>query len=389
MTSQALPTTAGTLLSHSWLDALIQQQPLQVSGTGHYKGQEVVLLGLDHGNDALKLATAHRREGHLVVQRTVTSYAPAQVVRSGEGVRSWQVDGSEPFWIGEDAITDGDSLSIGGTAERLSDTRHLRFLAASLTNTLIEAGYAPGAYALVLGVGLPNEEIQQGDATAALKELHGQTFQVFVEDPTQGRGTWDLTLTALLQLPQTLGTYIAWSRTPDGAKVANVAQTSIIDIGGGHLQTMHIAFQDGKMRVTGSIVGEGTIVLARQLQQKLREHPRFKTLRLSVAETQQALMSRQVPYAGQFHPIDDLVTDVITSMGQTVLARSLSIWQDTRRFVICTGGGAALLTPLLLERAEAVGRSADTYLIVPTQWASVANAVGLFASATAVAHGGT
>jgi hypothetical protein len=95
-----------------------------------------------------------------------------------------------------------------------------------------------------------------------------------------------------------------------------------------------------------------------------------------------------VPYAGQFHPIDDLVEDVLTSMGQTVLARSLALWQDTRRFVICTGGGAALLAPLLLERAEAVGRSADTFLIVPTQWASVANAVGLFASASAAFVGG-
>jgi hypothetical protein len=373
----------GNLLPDSWLDALIQQQPLQVRGTGQYKGQDSIILGLDHGNDALKLATAHRADGHLVVQRLVTSYAPAQIVRSGEGVRTWHVNDSEPFWIGDEAVTDGDSLSIGGTAERLSDARHIRFLIASITDTLIEAGYRPGTYALALGVGLPNEEIEQGDATAALKGLQGQRFQVFVEDPNQGRGTWDLTLTALLQSPQTLGTYIAWSRTPTGTKVGNVAQASIIDIGGGHLQTMHIALQNGKMRVTGSIVGEGTIVLARQLQQKLREHPQFKTLRLSVAETQQALMSRQVPYAGQFHPIDDLVEDVLTSMGQTVLARSLSIWQDTRRFAICTGGGAALLAPLLLERAEAVGRHADTYLIVPTQWASVANAVGLFASAVA------
>src|SRR5579859_6411431 len=113
-------TPTPTIHSHSFLGRLSTNQPLITSAgkelvrmvpysvpneqAGGMMPTQAILVSIDNGNDALKGAMLHARESMLRTKRIVTAYAPARTIRAGEGVTTWQVNDSEPFWIGEDAV---------------------------------------------------------------------------------------------------------------------------------------------------------------------------------------------------------------------------------------------------------------------------------------------
>jgi hypothetical protein len=63
--------------------------------------------------------------------------------------------------------------------------------------------------------------------------------------------------------------------------------------------------------------------------------------------------------------------------GQDLIGVILPVLQQTRRFVLLTGGGIILLNGALTQRLKAAGKvEGQDYLLIPDELAAVLNAVG-------------
>ncbi|TMC21443.1 MAG: hypothetical protein E6J34_09540 [Chloroflexi bacterium] len=139
---------------------------------------KATIVSVDNGNDAFKGAMLHAHAPRFCTKRLITAYAPARKLGAGDGITTWQVNGSEPFWIGDDALlaTKAESLPIGMTEERLPDERYRRYLFACLVELLLEAGYGTlsrefqGEHDLFLSFGLPNEEVRHGNVSEVVRQ---------------------------------------------------------------------------------------------------------------------------------------------------------------------------------------------------------------------------
>jgi hypothetical protein len=297
------------------------------------------------------------------------------------------MDGLPDFWIGEAAMrNDGRALPIGPTAQRLIDPRQHSFLGACVVEALLAAGFAPGAYTLAVGFAIPNSEIivetkAVGDKLGVCEEtrgalkkyIRGQSWPIARIDERGKVTHWTITVRHVAPQAQSIGTFIAWGKAPSGATVTNYDAVTVLDIGGGDLQRTDVYLKP--YRMTSERIGDGTIDLARALKIKL---PRA---RLNDVTAQHSLVSRQTMEMGRNRTIHKEVDTVLHTHGQDLVGQVLPILQDSRRYVIITGGGAILLRDLLLERLETVGKiQGEDFLLVNHGLASVLNAVGaLFA----------
>ncbi|HET8843202.1 MAG TPA: hypothetical protein VFN35_17200, partial [Ktedonobacteraceae bacterium] len=104
---------------------LLRQVPFQYweSASGRRISTTATLLAVDNGNDAFKGAMLHAQMPFMRTKRIITAYAPAAQLGIGDGITTWQVNDSEPFWIGEEAFQakKPESLPIGMTHDRLPD----------------------------------------------------------------------------------------------------------------------------------------------------------------------------------------------------------------------------------------------------------------------------
>ncbi len=121
--------------------------------------------------------------------------------------------------------------------------------------------------------------------------------------------------------------------------------------------------------------GEGTIDIARGLRELL---PKAK---FNDVTAQYALVSRQALISGKMQKIDKEVQSVINTYGQDLVGKMLEIFQETRRFLVITGGGVILLQDTISDLLNAAGlESGRDYVVVDHGLASVLNSVGaLFA----------
>lgn len=360
-------------------------------------GQDYLVVGDDNGNGAKKVAVLTDK-ARLVTTRTPTAYKVAKAIRAGKGVTSYRVNGSDAFWIGEDALTrDGDALPIGATSQRLADTRQRSFNAACMVETLVRAGYAPGVYPLAVGFAVPNEEIESqsqrdgsekmgvsSDTRAALKaHLNGQIFSVERIDPQGHLTTWTLRYEKIIPQAQSIGTLFAWSRTIDGVLEADgIRRVAIIDIGGGDMQLTEVELDP--YRMTAERLGQGTIGIARELAAK------FPRLRLSDAQAQYALESKTIEESGREIPIDAEVQAAIQSTGQDLIGRMLKVLQQPGAYVLVTGGGVKLagLRAIIEERAVTSGKTSPrNYTIIDPQVADILNATGALLAVVYAAAG--
>jgi hypothetical protein len=347
------------------------------------QGQPCLAIGYDNGNDAAKVALL-TDQGRLTTLRVPTAYRTAQIIRGGTGVTTYQYDDSPPFWIGAPALDhEGDALPIGPTPQRLADPRQRAFIAAALVEALVQADHPPGSYDLALGIAVPNIEIvreAQGDklgvaepTRAALKTLRGVGQIVRRTDQRGRESVWTLTVRHLIPQAQSIGTFLAWSRTPLGSTVTDVEALTVIDIGGGDLQRTDISVNPYRMATQH--LGTGTVGIARALAAA------FPHLGLNDVQAQHALVSRSLRSAGRRQDITVQVAAAIATHGQDLIGRVLPILQQQQRYVLITGGGAILLRDLLSERATAVGKTQpDDYALIDPRHAALLNAVGaLFA----------
>ena len=369
----------GTILDHLH-DGLALGLPatVRVQGSG-----PLVPVGLDNGNGHTKLALI-TPTGELVTQAVPTVYRTAKEIRGGAPIVGYRVGGGPVFWIGAEALgQEGDALPIGATSERLGDGRQRDFLAATIVEALIAAGYKAGIHNLAIGFAVPNDEIvlkRNGDGLGVAKEtkeaiksaLYGRTFAV---ERTASNGViseWTLTYSTILPQAQSIGTYLAWSRRPNGEAVADgIEALTIVDIGTGDLQRTDIDVSP--YRMSGEKLGRGTVTMARQLATELSH------LRLNDAQAMQALISRTVRESGVRKDISAAVDQVIAAEGQDLVARLLPTLQQQSRYVLFTGGGVLLegLRQAIEERAQAMGKSAPrNYAMVPGTYALTLNATG-------------
>jgi hypothetical protein len=149
---------------------------------------------------------------------------------------------------------------------------------------------------------------------------------------------------------------------------------TIVDVGGGDLQQTDITLKPS-YRMSSERRGDGTIDIARGLKQLL---PKAK---FNDVTAQYALITCQALIAGKMQLIEKEVASVIESYGHDLIGKMLEIVQESRRFLIITGGGVLLLHKPLREMLDAAGVAADRdYFLVNRELASVLNSVGtLFA----------
>jgi hypothetical protein len=377
------------------LDADGRAVPAQVT----WDGIEHVVIGCDLGNSALKLVLRQANAPQLRAFRFESVYTPAATVRAGEDTAALRVlrNGvwSEWLWPDVGGAAAGEALPIGTTAERLADPRTVDFLLGMLVEALECSGWAAGSYSLWLGFGVPNEEISRTGLVAetrlALRQLRKHPFAIEHRDAMGVVTTWTITIGELVPAAQSLGSFFAWHHTLAGQPARDdVDLITIADLGGGHLSRfdVEIVCQAGRapqFRGTGGILGEGMVVIARELSGLV--HTRYR-VRLSETIALRALLSRTVLVGGRRVPIDDLIERAIETRGQQILAALTPILTDHRRLPLFTGGGAIALRGVLEERIVAAQRDSDTYRIVPANVASTLNAVGLFALALYAAQRG-
>lgn len=370
----------------SILDHLIDQRPFGLTSHISIQDEPVICIGLDNGNDAAKLALLNAA-GRVISLRIPTAYSAARTFQGGSGEVTYHLDGLTDFWIGAAAIrNEGRALPIGPTAQRLPDPRQHSFLGASMVEALIAADYEPGAYVLAVGFAIPNSEIVVetkvvGDklgvceeTKAALKKyIRGQAWPIERTDERGKVTHWMITVRHIIPQAQSIGTFIAWGKAPSGATVTDYDALTILDIGGGDLQRTDVYLKP--YRMTSERIGDGTIDLARALKAKLPK------ARLNDVTAQHSLVTRQTMEMGRNRKISKEVDEVLHTNGQDLVGQVLPILQDSRRYVIITGGGAVLLRDLLLERLATVGKTpGEDFLLVNHGLASVVNAVGaLFA----------
>jgi hypothetical protein len=391
--------------SNSWLDvaatlgALVDAEGRTVPANITRDGLDYVIVGCDLGNSAIKIALRQADAPQLRAFRFEAVYTPAATIRAGEGATAHRVLRNavwrEWFWIDYDAATTGEALPIGATAERLADPRMVDFLIGTLVEVLERSGRAPGAYTLWIGLGVSNEEVSSAGLVAetrqALRQLRGQNLVVERRDPGVAVTTWSITIGELVPAAQSLGSFVAYSHTLAGqSAIADVDLVTIADLGGGHLSRFDVEIvrrmgAPPQFRGTGAILGEGMVVITRELIELVRTHYR---VRLNETAALRALMTGAVPANGRRMPIDDLIASAVQTRGQHLLAALTPLIADHRRLLVFVGGGVVRLGAELDARAAAAQRAPGSYLLVPTSVASTLNAVGLFALALYAAQRG-
>jgi hypothetical protein len=371
------------------------------SSSGRKIATTATIVSVDNGNDAFKGAMLHAHAPRLCTKRIVTAYAPEQKLGAGDGLTTWQVNESEAFWIGEEALqaTKAESLPIGMTEDRLPDERYRCYLFACLVELLVEAGYGDasrevqGEYDLYLSFGVPNEEVSRGGISEAVRRaltpLFNTAYTIRRTDEHERVTTWVLRLVELNPYPQTFGSFVAWYYTLDGAPVeTDITKHLTLDIGGGQFHQCEVTLQHQlqgppKLRMAASLVDEGTIGIARAVREQLRaQHP---GLRLSDVEAQQALKHQQTLIDGRQTKINEIVSEVIAARSPKLLTHLRHQLQDERSFLMFTGGGSILLEPSLRELVG-VSRRTQSFLFVPQELSPVLNAIGGYILAQATAQ---
>jgi hypothetical protein len=359
------------------------------------------LMAIDNGNDAIKTAMPMLNTPHLATLRMPTAYVPEKQIRFGAGRVTWQINGSEKFWFGTEALKTKkavESLPVGFSHERMPDGRFQRFLAACIVETMIAAGYGQrdasghllsgyqGEHDLYVAIGLPPEEVDRTGTTPqarqALRHIFNVPFDVsrIGDEETPITTTWKIRIVELVPYGQSFASFAAWYYGLDGSPISTDIERHVtLDIGGGQFHACEVELDRvssqarPKLRMTASQIGEGTIVIAREVSEAIRR--RFSNIRLTDAEAQQVLVTGMVSTGGRPRPVDDIVRDVIASRSDNLTAIMLRFLQDGQSFLQFTGGGSILLGDTL-QQVVAQHRLKEDYFFVPQEVASVLNAIG-------------
>lgn len=345
---------------------------------------DVIAIGMDNGNDAIKLAM-FTDQGELVVQRHPIAYQKAKEVQSGLQEVTYQM-GYTSYWVGEVALRhDEQDIEPGPTDQRVVDLRWKHTAAASLVELLLAAGLQPGEHNIALGFAIPNNEIavdsttnklgvKKSTATALKESVLGQSWTVKRTDAKGLQTEWTLAIRDIVPQAQSVGTYTVWSKAPSGKNMkADYDGVVVIDIGGGDLQITEIT--TNPYQIISERLDDGTITIAQSLASL------FPSQTVTNVAAQHALITKKLMIDGKFRDVTAQVEEVTASDGQNVLGKILPRIRGSRRFVILTGGGVILLHRLIEQRFQGLPKKrGEGYEIINHGLASTVNGVGaLFA----------
>lgn len=400
----------------TWLDVACNQLSLLFTREGkdyqlrntipyHYRNEsgtmvetQAIVLSVDNGNDALKAAVIDALGPYLRSVRIVTAYAPAQEIRAGDRPASFQVGASKEFLIGDDALSSRkiEDLPIGLTEERLTHERFRHYFCAAVVEALAQAHYsATGPFAehhIYLQFGMPNEEITvsgiKAEAATALQTILNKRITVQRLASDGSSATWNIRFVEINPFPQSLGSFFAWYYRLDGSSIdTDILRFVSLDLGGGHLHQSNIdlIYRSGKkpsVRMGGELIGGGTKEMAKDLQRTIREK---RKAHLELVECRQALITKHAPINGRNKPISDLLDEIIADHAQKLLVKISDTIQETRNYLMFTGGGSVLLQQSLYNLVSQ-RRSSDDFLFAPAEVASLLNSIGGLPAAFAAAR---
>ena len=374
---------------------MLTGQPLkdnnaQLPQTVEVKGQPMTAIGIDPGNGEMKAAMMGL-DGRLVTVQIISAYRIAVTLGGGKSPTTYTVNGGPSFWIGRDAVQmKGDALPIGPTAVRLEDPRQIDFYAAGVVELLIKAHCAPGQYTLATGLALPNMEMQAQvkkneageevevfgvveESKQAIKEhIYGKSYHVSRLDEDGDVTNWQITFGQVYTQAQSYGPFMALTHTIFGTRRTDgIQEYAIIDMGRGDTHETLIQLSP-TFRMMTKRTGEGTIKQARAVARALAEFD------LNDAQAQEALITRSILDGGRPKSINHVVDKVVERETQEMLSRLLPALRNRNAFIAFTGGGTKDATTLQMinDRMDSVGRSAESFVIVHPEVASVLNAVG-------------
>lgn len=130
---------------------------------------------------------------------------------------------------------------------------------------------------------------------ALRKHVRGSKWAITRTDERGRVTSWLLTVQHLIPQAQSVGTFVAWAKAPNGATVTDYDALTIMDIGGGDLQQTNISLKP--YRMSSERRGDGTIDIARGLKALL---PKAK---FNDVTAQYALVSRQALISGKMQKI--------------------------------------------------------------------------------------
>ncbi len=391
---------AGTSLLNSKGQGLIEDVPSQRWNRETSSWSPIIaqLACIDNGNESLKGVMPTVGAPHLASLRVPTAYAPAKKLRGGDGRLTWQVNGSEDFWMGDDALETkkAESLPVGFSPERFPDHRFQRFIAAFQVELLVKAGHGrrdaagnllegwQGEFNIFLAIGLPPEEVDRNgasqEAREALKYIFNKPFEVVRVDEQGQETTWRIFFVEFVPYGQTFGSFCAWYYTSEGTPIAtNIDRHITLDIGGGqfHMCEVELTRRRGeprpRLRMSAEQIGEGTILIARGVREAIRQQ--YNTIQLSDAEAQYVLSSGVISVGGRRRPVGDIVSQVIKSRADNLNSLILKYLQDGQSFLMFTGGGSVLLQETLFHLAN-MHRHVDSFYFIPPEIAPFLNAIG-------------
>ena len=379
----AIPAHPGTILDlvhRAWSDG--RQPTFANRPMFRFERTEVLGVAIDNGNRAQKGAV-FGADGTLHTTVIPAIFRESRTIQ-GQQETSFEIDGQR-FWIGEAAFREsGDALPIGPTAQRLGDERQRWFIVAGIVELLRTAGYAPGTHPIMLGLAVPNTEIviavnDRGDESLAVEEraraaisahLKDKTFTIVRRGEDGSTETWVIRIVTVFPQAQTLGTFYAVTKAPDGTVLFDLNGMTLIDIGGGDLHETEVSVRP-RYRLAINRPGDGTIRIARALREKFH-----KTL-LNDALAQHALITREIEMSSRTVDISADVEQLIAAKGQGIIADVIGALRNARKFTTITGGGVIplngrLSSVLVLEEKEA-GRD---YLLMRGELAVSLNVIG-------------
>jgi hypothetical protein len=409
--------TTTNIPAGTWLDVACHQSRLifikdgrdyQLTNTVpyHYRNEsggvvetQAIVLSVDNGNDALKASVIDAYGPFLRSQRIVTAYAPAPVVRAGDKPVSFKVGNSKEFLIGDDALASRDieDLPIGLTEERLTHDRFRHYFCAACVEALACANYSPtgtmGEHHIYLQFGMPNEEISVGgikaEAAAALQTILNKRIAVQRIGSDNAVATWNIRFIEINPFPQSLGSFFAWYYRIDGSSIdTDILRFVSLDFGGGHLHQSNIdlIYKPGakrpSVRMGGELIGGGTKAMAQDLQRTIREKRKTS---LELVECRQALITRHAPINGRNRSVADLIDEIVAEHAQKVFVKISETIQESRNYLMFTGGGSVLLQQSLYALVSK-RRSSDDFLFAPAEVASLLNSIGGLPAAFAAAR---
>lgn len=361
---------------------------------------EFVLVCIDQGNSHTKVVLVVN--GIPITLEIPNIIAPRRQIVSGQRTTSYVVEQPHGqiglgFVMGDEAENDPDAvpLQTGATNLRLSDYRQIEFVVASIVKAFRAAGFQPGAYTVVLGIMIPNEEVlfdyesDKGeksvhvieDTAAALSVFKRTTYRVIETDTNSESHQWSITFLRNMPSAQTLGAYTTFTKTVNGGNaIQDYVQFGFVDVGHGDVGYVK-ATTKPRFRVATGRITQGTKRITLELGKSLRDRDvqarRMDARQANAAELQHMLKTKKRIEQGREVSLSTIIDQIIAAQSAAMTTAIIDEIRGDDAYTIIHGGAIRMAGVLELLQAQTSTNNWNVRFCDP-QYASIVNAFGGF-----------